>query len=124
MDGDMCLSNLAGGALEEKYQECFAQVLRNMTDVNTPYAKKREIIIKLTYEQNESRTDIGVTVAVSAKLAPVTPAKTNFGLFKDLRTQKITVQEYGSQLKGQTRIDDDSKFIEVAGVRPEGEYEK
>lgn len=110
---DISLSNLSGGQLEEKFQEAFANVLVNMTDVNTPYKTKREINIKLTFEQNEDRNDISLGISVKAKLAPPIPVKTNFGLFKDLRTKKITIEEYGSQLKGQTSLPQNETEFEV-----------
>lgn len=110
---DISLSNLSGGQLEEKFQEAFANVLVNMTDVNTPYKTKREINIKLTFEQNEDRNDISLGISVKTKLAPPIPVKTNFGLFKDLRTKKITIEEYGSQLKGQTSLPQNETEFEV-----------
>lgn len=109
---DINLKDLVGGALQEKFSNSFERVLENMQDVNTPYKPKREINIKISFTQNESRDDVMATVKVSEKLAPQGEMITHFTVGKDYRTGEIFAQEYGNQLKGQT-------VMNLSGVDPE-----
>lgn len=106
------LKDLVGGALQEKFSNSFERVLENMQDVNTPFKPKREINIKISFVQNESRDDVMATVKVSEKLAPQGEMVTHFTVGKDFRTGEIFAQEYGNQLKGQT-------VMNLAGADPE-----
>lgn len=100
------LKDIANGALMENAKAAIEQVVRNMVDVNTPYKNKRQVIIKLTFEQTEDREDAQCTIDVSTKLAPVKPLKTSFNFGRDLTTGEIFVEEYGNQIKGQMSIND------------------
>ena len=40
---DISLHDLAGGALQEKVNQAFEQVMKNMQDPNTPWKNKRKI---------------------------------------------------------------------------------
>lgn len=112
MEGmNMDLSKLANGALQEKFSQAFAKVLENLTDPNTPYKNKRSIEVKLIFEQNEDRDDVRCSIAVNTKLAPVHPVETSFGVFKDLNEGTVKAEEYGSQLRGQTRLPDNNKIL-------------
>ena len=119
------LDDLAGGELGEQFQYAAKKVVENLLDPNTPYKNKRGITIKLTFEQNEERNDVQVGVQVDTKLAPRSPMKTNLAIGKDLRTNKVYVQEYGRGIKGQVKIDDYPKDedgnirIEEKAVDPE-----
>lgn len=103
MEG-MNLSKLANGALQEKFSQEFSKVLDNLTDPNTPFKDKRSINLQLTFTQNESRDDVKCTMSVKTKLAPVQPVVTSFGVFKDLKDGTVSAEEYGSQLRGQTKL--------------------
>lgn len=87
------LKDIAGGALMENAKAAIEQVVRNMVDVNTPYKNKRQVIIKLTFEQTEDREDAQCKIDVSTKLAPVKPLKTSFNFGRDLETNEIYVEE-------------------------------
>ena len=106
------LKDLVGGALQEKFSNSFERVLENMQDVNTPFKPKREINIKISFVQSESRDDVMATVKVSEKLAPQGEMVTHFTVGKDFRTGEIFAQEYGNQLKGQT-------VMNLGGADPE-----
>lgn len=80
------LSNVVGGALQEKFNKSFERVIDNLQDQNTSFKVKRSITIKLTFEQNEERDDVSVSVDVQEKLAPQTGMKTSFAIGKDLKT--------------------------------------
>ncbi len=102
------LKELVDGALNEKFNKSFEKVVDNLQDVNTPYKSKRGITISLSFEQNEARDDVKVTVGVTEKLAAQTSLSTSFQVGKDLKTGKTYAHEYGKQLKGQIKMDDDA----------------
>lgn len=106
MEGNfnMDLSKIANGGLQEKANRAFAKVFENLSDPNTPYKNKRSIEMKLVFEQNEDRNDISCSIQVNTKLAPAQAVSTQFELFKDLRDGSLQVEEYGSQLRGQTQL--------------------
>lgn len=99
------LSEMLGGCLQEKFQNSFNRVMENLQDVNTPYKDKREIVIKMTFAQNETRDNVIASVKVSEKLASQGELITQFAMGKDLRTGKVIAEEYGNQLKGQMKME-------------------
>ena len=105
MDG-IELKDLVGGALQEKFSKAFERVIENLQDQNTSFKVKRGITIKLTFDQNEARDDVSVSVDVSEKLAPQAGMKTSFYIGKNLETGEIFAEEYGKQIKGQMNLRD------------------
>ena len=99
--GKVNLEELVGGGLQEVFAKAMEEVVENMQNPNTPYKNKREITIKLKFEQNEDRDDAAVDISVTTKLAPVKPMATRMAIGKDLRTGKVYAQEYGGQMRGQ-----------------------
>ena len=110
------LQDLVGGALQEKFQKAFSKVIENLQDVNTSYKIKRGITIKLTFDQNESRDDVSVSVDVSEKLAPQAQMKTSFYIGKDLKTGDVYAEEYGKQIRGQMSLEDYETKDEVQEI--------
>ena len=100
------LQDLVGGALQEKFSKSFEKVVENLQDQNTSFKVKRKITIELSFDQNEARDDVSVSVDVKEKLAPQAGMKTSFYIGKDLRTGEIYAEEYGKQIKGQMRLED------------------
>lgn len=100
------LKDLVGGALQEKFSKAFEKVVENLQDQNTSFKVKRGITIKLTFDQNEARDDVSVSVDVPEKLAPQAGMKTSFYIGKDLQTGEIYAEEYGKQIKGQMSLKD------------------
>ena len=100
------LREMVGGALQDKFQHSFDRVMENLQDRNTPFKDKREIIIKMTFAQNEQRDNVVASVKVTEKLASQGELTTQFAMGKDLRTGEVVAEEYGSnQLKGQMMLD-------------------
>lgn len=100
------LGKMVGGALQEKFQHSFKRVMENLQDVNTPYKDKREIIIKMSFVQNEQRDDVATEISVTEKLASQAKLATKFAVDKDLQTGEVFAEEYGkSQLRGQMQMD-------------------
>lgn len=112
-NSSICLSTIAGGKLEEKFQHEFALVLQNLMDINTPYKTKRKITIDLEFAQTEDRRDIQLGISVKTKLAPRSPVSTQIGIGKDLKSGKLYIEEYGSHLRGQTKIKEEQPEVEV-----------
>lgn len=100
------LQDLVGGALQEKFNKAFEKVIENIQDQNTSFKVKRGITIKLSFDQNEARDDVSVSVDVSEKLAPQAGMKTSFYIGKDLKTGEIYAEEYGKQIRGQMSFAD------------------
>lgn len=107
------LKDLVGGALQEKFSKSFEKVIENLQDQNTSFKVKRAITIKLSFDQNEARDDVSVSVDVSEKLAPQAGMKTSFYIGKDLKTGEIYAEEYGKQIRGQMSLDDYKQPIQV-----------
>lgn len=100
------LREMVGGALQDKFQHSFERVMENLQDRNTPFKDKREIIIKMTFAQNEQRDNVVASVKVTEKLASQGELTTQFAMGKDLRTGEVIAEEYGSnQLKGQMALE-------------------
>ena len=100
------LHEIVGGALQEKFNKAFENVIENLQDANTSYKVKRKITISLDFTQNESRDDVHVDVAVVEKLAPQAPMTTSFAIGKDLQSGKVYAEEYGKAVRGQMSFDD------------------
>jgi hypothetical protein len=69
------LSNLCGGAVEERFQREFAEVLENVGDVNTDPEAKRKITLEFTLEPFADRSGATVTFACKSKTVPTTAVK-------------------------------------------------
>lgn len=100
------LDEIAGGAVQEKANQAFTEVIENMLDPNTPWNTGRELTIKIKLSQNEARDDLKVAISVNKKLAGSRPVDTNMYIGKDLDTGNVYVQEYGPQIRGQYSLDD------------------
>ncbi|MFA9464077.1 MAG: hypothetical protein ACERKN_07260 [Velocimicrobium sp.] len=109
---DINLSELAGGALQEKAMGAIEEVVKNMQDPNTPWKNKREVKIALKFTQNENRDDCNCDISVEKKLASVKPVETKFSIGKDLRTGELFAEEYGPNIKGQMSLNDFEKTKE------------
>lgn len=116
------LNEIVGGGLKEKVSHAFERVMENLQDVNTPYKDKREIVIKMTFAQNESRYDVVADIKVTEKLASQGALATHFAVAKDLETGEVMAEEYGNQLKGQMQIEKPEMTVDPeTGEITEGE---
>lgn len=120
------LEKFAGGALAEKFNMAFQEVLDNIADPNTGHKAKRKITVELTFEPNEERQLSQVDVQVKTKLAPSKSVGTTILIDRDGQGG-IIASEYNNQLKGQQylRVDeetgeilsDDSEDVDIEGIR-------
>lgn len=72
------LSNLAGGALAERFADALQQVLENIQDPNTDAEKKRTITMQLVIAPDGDREVGSVVINVQTKLAPLKHLSTFF----------------------------------------------
>ena len=104
----MDLKEFAGGALQEKVDKSFDRVYANLIDPNTAYKEKREINIKMVFQQNEARDDVAVDIQVKEKLAPQIPISARMAIGVDLRTGEVIAEEYGAnQIRGQIDMEEE-----------------
>ena len=111
------LRDIAGGALQEKFDKSFVRIVENLQDPNTSFKVKRRITITMDFVQNEKRDDVSVAVNVVEKLAPQEPMSTAFQIGKNLRTGELYAEEYGKQIRGQMSFDE----VEQPAEEPKAE---
>ena len=109
------LKDVAGGAVQEKFAHSFEKVMENMQDVNTPYKDKRQIIITMTFVQNEQRDNVVADISVKEKLAAQGGLTTQFAVGRDLRSGEVIAEEYGKQLRGQISMEETEKIDTETG---------
>ena len=63
------LSNLHGGAFEERFQVELARAAKNLMDPNTLPSAKRTIKMKIVLTTNESRSEVNISFSVKSVLA-------------------------------------------------------
>lgn len=100
------LKNIAGGALQAKFNKAMEAEVANLLDPNTPSKDKRKITIEMTFVTDEERTQVASTVSVKQKLAPLHPINTQFGIGKDLKDGGNFIEEYGQHLPGQMALNE------------------
>ena len=100
------IKNIAGGALQAKFNKAMEAVVANLLDPNTPSKDKRKITIEMTFVTDEERTQVASTVSVKQKLAPLHPINTQFGIGKDLKDGGNFIEEYGQHLPGQMALNE------------------
>jgi len=113
------LESFAGGALAEKFNDGFQDVLKNIADPNTDCKKKRKLILELEFQPDEERELSMVNIKVKTKLAPPEPVATKILIDKDGKGNVIA-SEYNKQVKGQQfmRINEETGEI-LAGEQSE-----
>lgn len=108
MTKELTLENLCGGAVSEQISRALRKVSDNILDPNTEPKKKREIVLKLTFNPNEDdREEVNVEAHVTMKLAPEIGASTQLFINRDLDGDTVTITECAKgQIKGQVSLDD------------------
>ncbi|MDY0235088.1 MAG: hypothetical protein RBR71_03630 [Gudongella sp.] len=97
------LDSFAGGALQEKFNIAFKEVLENIADPNTPHKTKRKLSVELTFITDEDRELSVVVIETKTKLAQSMGVATKIIIDRDGKGG-IIASEYGKQVKGQTYI--------------------
>lgn len=70
----LSLTNIADGAVIERFDQALKDILENLMDPNTT-DKKREIVVKVSFKRNADRTMIQVDAAVDTKPASRNPVQ-------------------------------------------------
>ena len=91
-DANITLKDLANGALEERFQDAFRAVLRNIQDVNTEAKEKREITLKMTLIPGADRSLAAVKLEVVTKTAH--PKEVETTIFMGFQGTDIVVSEH------------------------------
>ncbi|EUJ42479.1 hypothetical protein [Listeria fleischmannii] len=101
------LNTVANGALQEKFNHEHQKVIENISDLNTDAQKKREIIIKLTYNPGKKRDQSNVSISVSSKLQPHEAQETTILFGQDSQGDFVS-NELKSGMQGQNYMDVDT----------------
>lgn len=104
------IGTLAGGAVEERFNQALKKVLANVQDPNTDHKKKRTITVKVTIASNEERSLCGVDFEVKETLAPAKNVQTALLIGQDGQGKPVAA-EYLKQVPGQTYVDTESGEI-------------
>lgn len=112
MENMINLEKFADGALSEKFNIAFQEVLENIADPNTKYKTKRKLIIDLTFETDEERELSIVGIQTKTKLAPAKAAATKIIIDRDGKGGVIA-SEYMSQIRGQQYLGVDEETGEI-----------
>lgn len=92
---DIDLSNLAGGAVAEKFNLELDKVLANIADPNTDAKRNRTLTVKLTFKADENRDIATVGIETSSSLAPTKGVMTRLMLDRD-RQGNVVGSELGA----------------------------
>lgn len=97
--------NLAGGAVQERFNDVLQDVLDNIIDPNTDPKKQRKVTLTLTFKPGEERDFAAVEFSVVPGLAP--RKSITAGIMIDrTREGKAVAAEVKRSVPGQTRIDE------------------
>jgi hypothetical protein len=91
------LSNVANGALAEKFDLELEKIKENIADLNTEHAKPREIVIKIKMVPNEERNLIAFETNITSKLAPFKSAIGVLRLSQEKNNQLELFQDTSKQ---------------------------
>lgn len=108
---------LAGGAVEERFQQELNNVFKNILDPNTEHKVKRTVTLCVTISPNEGRTVNGVDFSVKSKLAPVKNVSSAFIIDED-GEGRIVSSELLKQAPGQTTISGTETPTTIVGAQP------
>jgi hypothetical protein len=86
------LSTIAGGALEERFEEKLREVLANMMDPNTPTTTTRKVVMTVSLKPDEKRTRCDIDISVESKTAA--PIKVSTTLFMAMGKDGPLAQEH------------------------------
>lgn len=115
------LEKLANGAVAEKFNLALKEVLANIADPNTDFAKKRKLTVELTFQSDDSRELSMVDIVTKTKLVPAKPVSTKVLIDRD-GNGGIVASEYQKQVKGQQymRVDEETGEILEDKAEQEG----
>jgi hypothetical protein len=109
------LQKLAGGALQELFDNDLQKVLQNITDVNTSFKAARKLTLEIVFKPaDEDREIVMVEAKTKTSLASVNGVATKIMI--DRSGDRVSATEFGNALKNQMTVDD---FVEPENVNVE-----
>jgi hypothetical protein len=99
------LSNLAGGAIAERFNVELAKVLENIADPNTDPKQARSLTVKLTFKADEERDIANVSIETKTALASAKKLETKFVLDRDYLGNVVGAELIKSSHKDQIVIE-------------------
>lgn len=114
---------LCSGGFAEQMNRVLGQVAENIQDPNTAPEKARKLTCTITFKPNQDRSWVKASFCVKPTLVPAEDIETTLVMGKDLKTGKVDITEYGTQLPGQMQMNDqgqvyDPETGEIVGNQP------
>lgn len=103
------LATLAGGAVQELFDNDLEKVIDNIADPNTSDKVARKLTIEFKFLPAGDRELVGLEIKTKTTLAPVEGTKTKMVIGKDGNV--LIAAEYNNQIKGQVKIDEETGEI-------------
>lgn len=118
------LEKFASGALSERFNMAYQEVLENIMDPNTEFKVKRKVTLELSFKATEDRELSMVDISTKTKLAPTS---TRILIDRD-GNGNVVASEYEKQCAGQQymKVDEDTgelltdengKKVDIAGIK-------
>lgn len=108
------LSEMANGAVNERFNYELQKVVENICDPNTDPKKKRKITLTMVIEPDAKREQAHISIETKTTLAPAQPDLTTLIIGVDKNGQQ-TARELKSGIKGQTFIDEENDISDDVG---------
>ena len=108
------LSNLANGAVAERFNMELQKVLENIADPNTEAKKARKLTLTLTIKADDQRDIAAVAIETKSTIVPAKGVETKFVIDKDGKG-RIVGAELVSGAKNQMMIDTDGDLADDRG---------
>ncbi len=108
------LSEMANGAVNERFNYELQKVVENICDPNTDPKKKRKITLTMVIEPDAKREQAHISIETKTTLAPYQPDLTTLIIGVDKNGQQ-TARELKSGIKGQTFIDEENDISDDVG---------
>lgn len=127
MSNKIDLETFAGGALSERFNMAYQEVLENIMDPNTEFKIKRKVTLELSFKATEDRELSVIDISTKTKLAPNAPTSTKILIDRD-GNGNVVASEYDKQYAGQQymKVDeetgelltnDSSQTIDTEGIK-------
>lgn len=107
---NITIEDLIGGGVQEKINQELEKIFENIHDPNVKADIVRKFTLVITMKPDDNRELIDVDVDFSSKLAPIEGLKTRFITDRDLKSNTIVAQEFKSNQRGQTYVDDNGEL--------------
>ncbi|MDX5091629.1 hypothetical protein SD939_10465 [Lactobacillus crispatus] len=108
------LSEFAGGAVTERFNQELQKALENIADPNTDPKKTRTVTVKMTIKADENRDIADVDITASSTLVSAKPVLTKILMDRDNKGNVVGA-ELKSGNRGQTYINEKDQVADDTG---------